>query len=106
MIFKSLKPTATFVPLGISEDDFFAALNLQGPNAVLGKALSDTGADLVIQGPGAYFKLPLAGISKGSTIYGPDADRIGSVEMVAGVAVDNNGVPLPRFVIATQAPAQ
>ena len=103
--FKSIKPTASFQPLGISEDDFIAALNLQGENSVLGKSLADSGADLVISGPGAYLKLPLAGISKASVVYGSDAERVGSLDMVAGVAVDNTGAPMPRFVLATQAPA-
>ena len=103
--FKSLKPVASFQPLGIEEDDFWTALNLQGPDSVLGKATSDNGADLIVSGPGAYLKLPLAGISKASLVFGADAERIGDMDMVAGVAVDAQGVPLPRFVLDTQAPA-
>ena len=105
MVFKSLKPTATFQPLGIAEDDFLTALNLQGANSVLGKALSDTGADLVVTAPGVYVKLPLAGISKASLVYGADAERVGSLDMVAGVQVNPDGSIAPRFLISTQAPA-
>ena len=104
MSFKSIDPTASFQPLGISEDDLLAALALQGAGSAIGKSVNDAGADLVISAPGAYCKLPVAGISKASLIYGADAERVGVLDMVAGVQVDANGVPTPRFVLALAAP--
>lgn len=69
-----------FTPVGIDEDDLWAALALQSTGAVLpGESLAKAGDDLVIAGGAVSFTLHNAGPRSAGTRYGLEPLRVGEV---------------------------
>lgn len=82
-ILSDLTLAARFVPVGIDEDDLWAALALQGASAILpGESLSKAGEDLVIEGGAVSFTLHKAGPKSATTRYGLEPLRVGEVAFV------------------------
>lgn len=84
---------ARFVPVGIDEDDLWAALGLQGADAIQpGDSLAKAGDNLVISAGSVSFTLHKAGPKSAGTRYGLEPLRVGEVAFVtrrtftAGVA--------------------
>ena len=89
-----------FTPVGLDEDDLWAALRLQGSDAITpGDSLTKDDEDLVISGGGVSFTLHNAGPKTGITRYGLEPLRIGEVAFVTR-RTWTAGVADPLFTVA------
>jgi len=89
---------ATATPIGVSEADLMAALQMQGVNAGRGKTLVKN--DLILQGTGVYVKLTGAALKGGPQNFTSAEDRIGELTWAA-TRTFAAGVPNPLFTIGT-----
>lgn len=98
--FGSLAVKASCTPLGITEQNFFDALRLQGAGNARGRSLQANSTDLVISGTGVSITLKSAQLKTGGMAFGPTAERIDKCEWVS-TRKFISGVAQPLFVVAT-----
>lgn len=70
-------------PIGVSESQLIAALNLQGASAARGRSLNSGASSLVISGTGVSVTLTGAAMRSAGMTFGALSPRVGEVEFVA-----------------------
>jgi hypothetical protein len=88
-----LEVQASFTPAtpgGPAEIDLINAMQLQGANALPGRALSATAETLEIAGQHVWAQLPLAAISRGGLLFDATHPRLGELTFVAERALLGN----------------
>jgi hypothetical protein len=96
-----VEASAQATPMGISEADLMAALQMQGASAGRGKTLVKN--DLTLTGTGVYIKLSGAALKGGPQNFSSAEDRIGQLNWVA-TRTFSGGVPNPLFFVGIAAP--
>jgi hypothetical protein len=87
-VLKGMSAQAKFIPVGMSEADFYLLLQLQGASAILpGEDLSKAAADLVVTSDtaGVTVTVKKAGPMDGSQQYGLTDNRQGQVSLVSRI---------------------
>ena len=101
--FSGVTPVVTLTPIGITQAQLEAALNVQGANAAVGTNINAGAGTLAISGVGVFCTLPLAGIRKAGLVRGATDDLFSALEFVGGVEVNQNGTLNNRFYLGTVA---
>jgi hypothetical protein len=97
--------SATFKPMGVTQAQIDARLQLQGSaNAAQGASLSARSAPLIISGRDVYVALYGVAASSAAQEFGMTKLRNGEVSVVATRSFDKNNSPLPLAYLGTEAP--
>jgi len=95
--------SASFMPVGIDEEEIMAQLRMQGAGAELGRSMKTDGQPLDIVGDGTFFRLYAAGLREGPAVFNEQAERAGELVFDANRAFVG-GVAQPLAFFGTEDP--
>lgn len=98
--YSGLVVTATAIPVGITEQDVYTALVLQGSGAYRGRSLGATGINLDLSATGFFCRLYQAALRGGPLMFSSHVDRVGELTWVSTRAI-SGGVVSPLFYVGS-----
>ena len=103
---ETVRPAATFTPIGVSEAELLSKFRLQGSGTGRGKSLNTGSADLVISGTGLHITLYGAQLRAGEARFNRKDYRANGVRLISTLTFDEAGAPNPLARVATAAPVE